>query len=470
LDNRVLWLVQYPYGCVEQMVSAAFPQLYLKDIFIVSDKSNAIAREIDEHINAAIRRLRRFRLSSGALSYWPGRSEPSIWGTLYAGHFLIEARALGYHVPDDLFDSWVQYEQSRALTTRDDLMIRTYRVYLLALANQPALGAMNLLKESSLRDMTDVEKWLLASAYHRAGSAAIASGILKDVGMLTNQGKRWESTFGSALRDRAMILAAMIDFQRWEETDPLVDEIALALSSDRWYSTQTSSFALLSLGKHIRATEGDQPVRLAGSVTLPSGEVVPFDSSSRFYNVDIESGFGQSVRVQFNPESTVTRAFATLAWSGVPLVADAVAESRSLQLDVRWRDDDGFPVHPDTLKQGATFWGHFSVKNTSVAHIREIALIQLLPSGWEIENTRLSGASMPKWTANLGLGREAYVDMRDDRVTYFFDMAPESNAQNFVVKLNAVTMGTFTLPPALVEAMYNNEIKAVVPGRTVVVR
>ena len=470
LGNRLLWLVRYPYGCVEQVVSAAFPQLYLKDILIVSGKSNEIAREIDEHINAAIRRLRRFQLSSGALSYWPGRSKPSIWGTLYAGHFLTEANALGYYVPDDLYENWMQYEQSRALTTRDDLMIRTYRVYLLALANQPALGAMNLLKESSLRDMTDVEKWLLAVAYHRAGSSAIASEILKDAGTLANGGKRWEHTFGSALRDRAMILSAMIDFQRWGEADPLADEIALALSSDRWYSTQTSSFALLALGKHIRATEGDQPLRLVGSVTLPGGEVVPFDSGSRFYNVDIEFGFGQSVRVQLNPESTVTRAFATLEWSGVPLKADAVAESRSLQLDVRWRDDDGFPVYPDTLKQGATFWGHFSVKNTSVAHIREIALTQLLPSGWEIENTRLSGAPMPGWTSNLGLGSETYSDMRDDRVIYFFDIAPASNSQNFVVKLNAVTAGTFTLSPTLVEAMYNNEIKAVVPGRTVVVR
>ena len=472
LGNRLLWLVRYPYGCVEQVVSAVFPQLYLKDILMASDKPNAIAREIDEHINAAIRRLRRFQLSSGALSYWPGRSVPSLWGTLYAGHFLIEARALGYHVPDDLFDSWVQHAQSRALTTRDDLMSRTYRVYLLALTDQPALGAMNLLKESSLRDMTDVEKWLLASAYHRAGSSAIADEILGDAGTLANRAERWEYTFGSALRDRAMILTAMIDLQRWDEADPLSDEIALALSSDRWYSTQTSGFALLALGKHIRATEGDQPLRLTGLVTLPGGEIVPFDSGSRFYNVDIESGFGQSVRVQLNAESTVTRAFATLEWSGVPLMADAVAESRNLQLEVHWRNDDGFSVYPDTLKQGATFWGHFSVINTSAAYLREIALTQLLPSGWEIENTRLSGVPMPKWTDGLGLGREAYVDMRDDRVTYFFDITPAGPGfvRDFVLKLNAVTVGTFTLPPTLVEAMYNHEVKAVVPGRTVVVK
>ena len=199
---------------------------------------------------------------------------------------------------------------------------------------------------------------------------------------------------------------------------------------------------------------------------------MPFDSGSRFYNVDIDSGFGQSVRVQLNAESTVTRAFATLAWSGVPLVADAVAESRNLQLDVRWRDDNGFPVYPDTLKQGATFWAHFSVRNTSVAYLREMALTQLLPSGWEIENTRLSGVPMPRWTSKLLMGHETYFDIRDDRVTYFFDITPAGPGftRDFVVKLNAVTVGTFTLPPTLVEAMYNHASRAVVPGGTVVVR
>ena len=199
---------------------------------------------------------------------------------------------------------------------------------------------------------------------------------------------------------------------------------------------------------------------------------MPFDTDSRFYNVDIESGFGQSVLVQFNAESTVTRAFATLAWSGVPLTADAVAESRNLQLDVRWRDDNGFPVYSDTLKQGATFWAHIRVRNTSAAYLREMALTQLLPSGWEIENTRLSGASMPRWTSKLHLGHEAYFDIRDDRVTYFFDITPAGPGftRDFVVKLNAVTVGTFTLPPTLVEAMYNHASRAVVTGRTVVVR
>ena len=152
-------------------------------------------------------------------------------------------------MPDDLFDSWVQHAQSRALTTRDDLMSRTYRVYLLALTDQPALGAMNLLKESNLQDMTDVEKWLLSSAYHRAGSSAIADEILGDAGTLANRAERWEHTFGSALRDRAMILTAMIDLQRWDEADPLSDEIALALSLDRWYSTQTSGFCAVGTGQ-----------------------------------------------------------------------------------------------------------------------------------------------------------------------------------------------------------------------------
>ena len=197
-----------------------------------------------------------------------------------------------------------------------------------------------------------MEKWLLASAYYRAGSAAIASEILRNAGTLANKGQQVEKYLWVCAERPGNDSIGDDQFSTLEEADPLADEIALALASEMWYSTQTSSFALLALGKHIRATEGDQPLRLTGSVTLPGGEVVPFDSDSRFYNIDIESGFGQSIRVQLNPESTVTRAFATLEWSGIPLRADAVAESRSLQLDVRWRDDDGFPVIPIRSNRG----------------------------------------------------------------------------------------------------------------------
>ena len=108
LGNRLSWLVHYPYGCIEQTTSAAFPQLYLKDFLATSAENKAI----DANINAAIERIKSFQTPSGGFAYWPGQTEPNPWGTNYAGHFLLEARALGYAVPQDLLDKWVRFQQS----------------------------------------------------------------------------------------------------------------------------------------------------------------------------------------------------------------------------------------------------------------------------------------------------------------------------------------------------------------------
>ena len=137
-------------------------------------------------------------------------------------------------------------------------------------------------------------------------------------------------------------------------------------------------------------------------------------------------------------------------------------------MDVEWLDEDGMNVNPVNLKQGKTIWGHFQVKNKNTyTKIDEIALVQMIPAGWEIENTRLSQESMPRWMRNYKLNREEYLDIRDDRIMWFFDLRGRNHVYDFVVKLNCVTIGEFVLPPTIVEAMYNNEYRAVRAGKEV---
>jgi len=111
LEQRMKYLIRYPHGCIEQTTSAVFSQLYLDDLVDLSDDKSA---SIQKNINAAIERLRSFQLPSGAFSFWPGNSEPTYWGTNYAGHFLIEARNQGYLVPEDIISSWISFQQEQA--------------------------------------------------------------------------------------------------------------------------------------------------------------------------------------------------------------------------------------------------------------------------------------------------------------------------------------------------------------------
>ncbi len=470
-DNQMLGLVRYPYGCLEQIVSSVFPQLYLKDLVdLKPEERRIVAADIDERVNEAIRRLRRYRLPDASFSLWPGQRQPSAWGSTYAGHFLIEARGLGYHVPEELFQGWLRYQHARSHLTRDPLKVRVYRVYLLALAGDPALGAMNLLKENELGSMTDLDKWLLAAAYHHAGIAETAGEIARGAGVDVEDYREPGHTYGSRLRDRALILDALVSFRRWGAADDLAVQVAQGVTRG-WHSTQTTSMALVALGKYDRALRGGgSPAPLTGTIRLPGGEPVPFRTESLGWQVEIDSGFGGPVEVRLDSAAAVERAFAALDWEGVPLRGEVGDEEGRIRLAVRWLDEDGMPISPDTLAQGTAFWGHIRVESRSPHHgLEEVALTQLLPAGWEVESPRLHSGTRPPWMKKWRLDAEEHLDVRDDRVDWFFDLPRKGRALDFAFRLNAVTRGTFARPPTQVEAMYDRDFRARRAGGTVVV-
>ncbi len=469
LEHRLGWLMRYPYGCIEQTVSAVFPQLFLKDLI---KKSMDDEREIDANINEGIQRLRRFRLSSGGFTYWPGARDVSVWGTNYAGHFLVEAKRLGYNVPDDLLSGWERFQGSRALTAADDLKSRVYRLYVLALAGKAKMGPMNLIKENDLGKMTNAEKWMLAGAYHLAGSTGTAEAIFKQAALEVDEYVETGGTYGSRVRDLAIILEVLTLFEDWNKADLVYEEVLAEVSGDYWYSTQTLGYSLLALGKYIRANAGDfrgeKPV-LSGYIKLPGKKKVSFDTDQLKFSLDIGGGFGKEVEVYLDGKTNLKRGFVVMEWNGVPMVPDVKEVSENLWLVVEWLDDNGMVIDPAEVKQGTTFWGHFRVglSGYTRGRIEELALVQVLPSGWEVENIRLLNEAVPEWMKGWNLNREEYLDIRDDRVMWFFDMWDRKKGYDFVVKLNAVTAGEFILSPTLFEAMYNNKYKALKKGRFV---
>ena len=466
LDHRFGQLLRYPYGCIEQTVSAAFPQLYLKDLIEVD---NQLQKQIDAAIDAAVYRLRRYRLADGSFSYWPGGSRVSAWSSLYAGHFLLAARDLGYHLPADMLQDWLRFQQSQALTVRDELRVRAYRVYLLSLAGQPSIASMNLLRESALTSMEDTEKWLLAAAYQLAGVTDVADQLARRAGLDVREYQETGGTYGSGLRDRAILLDMLVVFRQWPRADALATDIAQALSAPGWLSTQTTGYALMALGNFHRSIQrGEQP-ELAGAIRLPDGEEIPFRTLGRAFQHDIDSGFGGQVEVTLAPDADVEQAFAALNWEGVPLRDESPDETRNLSLRVEWLDENGMPLNPTGLKQGTRFWAHFQVANASAARrVEEVALMQILPAGWEIENARLNNRQRPAWMRRWKVGREEYLDIRDDRVIWFFELDHRTTL-DFAIELSAVTVGEFSLPPARVEAMYDRNFRAVRAGSRVVV-
>ena len=94
------YLVGYPHGCLEQTTSKAFPQIYLRDIAVLLDPSIVERGSPTYFVNEAITKICAMQGNDGRFSYWPGGSEYNTWATVYATHFLIEAKKAGYSVPE----------------------------------------------------------------------------------------------------------------------------------------------------------------------------------------------------------------------------------------------------------------------------------------------------------------------------------------------------------------------------------
>ena len=70
--KNLSFLINYPYGCPEQTISAAFPQLYFSDLAKNVQNLTSNTKTAVSNVQMAIEKLQAMQLSNGALSYWQG--------------------------------------------------------------------------------------------------------------------------------------------------------------------------------------------------------------------------------------------------------------------------------------------------------------------------------------------------------------------------------------------------------------
>lgn len=154
--------------------------------------------------------------------------------------------------------------------------------------------------------------------------------------------------------------------------------------------------------------------------------------------------------------------FVRLISEGTPARGDEQEESNSLTVSIAYADTDGNPVDPGQLEQGKEFIATVSVYNPGTRGIyKNLALNQIFPSGWEINNLRLDGAEK-----RLSGDVPTYQDIRDDRVYTYFDLNA-GQRKTFQVLLTASYAGTYYLPAVSCEAMYDKSVYARTKGQVV---
>lgn len=462
LQKRLDFLIEYPHGCVEQITSGAFPQLVLNQLTDLSDHQKA---EIDKNVKSVIASLQNFQGRDGGFSYWPGGHLSDEWGTNYAGHFLLEAQERGYTVSSQLLQQWKFYQRSKAQSWSPSTtnfygsdLTQAYRLYVLALSKSPELGAMNRLK--GFKYLSPQAKWRLAAAYQLAGQANTALQLISGLSRSATNSNSPTSTYGSDLRDEAMILETLTLMGKRELAKDLVNSIAAKLSQDQWYSTQTTAYALIAIAKYCGKNPSGNKIEVSGSI---NGKSFKTNTNSYVTQIPIDISKGSSQVVVKNSGKNIL--FARVITEGQPLTGEDIPsnnDDKILTLNVNYFTRDLKPVDVTKLSQGTDFIAKVTVHNPgNRGDYSRMALTQIFPSGWEILNTRMQDGEGSFQSSGF-----EYRDVRDDRVYTYFGIG-KAKTLTFYVQLNAAYLGKYYLPGTYCAAMYDHIISANTKGKWV---
>ncbi|GIV41896.1 MAG: hypothetical protein KatS3mg034_1206 [Vicingaceae bacterium] len=448
------YLITYPHGCLEQTVSSVFVQVFLDDVLeLPSDQKT----KIKSNIQAAINKLKNFQNSDGGFYYWPSVYYNNVddWGTSYAGHFLVIAKKRGYPVPQDMINKWVDFQKSKAnewnssLNLRYNLLKQAYRLYTLALAGKPFYSAMNRMRELTKIDPT--AKVLLAATYHISGKPEIADHLLKSVENYTVPDYfDYINTYGSKVRDEALLAIALIHMSKWDLAHKKISEITKSLNSNYRYPTQSTSFGILAYCEYAKNFSKEIYADL-----FFENEKLTIKNKKPFIEIPVKE-FNKTFKIKNLSNNNL---FVEIFNSGQPLTTDNIAMEKNISMKVSFYLMDGTPADIKNIKQNTDLIAKVVISHKGIlSDIQNMALSQIFPSGFEIINHRLFGSSSRWVSSNF-----SHQDIRDDRVLTYFDLK-KGETKTFYVMLNAAYSGKYYMPSVKCEAMYDSDIVSITNG------
>ncbi|HOZ74748.1 MAG TPA: MG2 domain-containing protein [Flavobacterium sp.] len=454
-NRRLQYLITYPHGCVEQTTSSVFPQLFLADVADISASRQA---DIQRNVTAGINRLSGFQLANGGFVYWPGNTVSDDWGTSYAGHFMIEAEKKGYILPVSFKQKWISYQQKEARGWRyypqygNDLA-QAYRLYTLALAGSPDLSSMNRMRET--QGISNESKLRLALAYALAGQKSAGELLLAKTNI--DEDKRpnyYDYYYGSPERNRAMTLETLVLLGQKQRAFATAIKLANRLSSAEWMSTQTTAYSLYAMSKFAKSN-GSKGIEVQFT---KDGKSENISTTKTFADrtLNLKAG-SNSVTMKNTKGNTV---YVRVLSSGVLPIGKEQTIQSNMAAAIVFKDRKGAIINVSKIAQGTEFVAEVTIKNQRNERVDNVALSQILPSGFEIVNTRFTDyGDAVNNTAD-------YIDIRDDRTNFYFGMKA-NETKTFRVLLNASYLGVYYLPGLQCEAMYDHSFLARTKGQWV---
>jgi len=457
-------LLNYPYGCMEQTVSTAFPVLYYSALVKALGQ-----KETNQHynpsfiINEAIKKIYSAQFYNGGLAYWPGMDESyeNWWCSVYGLHFLIEAKKSGYEVDNTVVDNLIQFIEVQANGKKNEVYYyyddnnimhqkmvypeeMAYSLYVLSLAGHPDIPLMNYIK-SSPSFLTLDSKYMLAAAYALSGDKKAFSAMLPEGFAGERAVRTLSGSFSSYIRDESISLATLIDAQPDNPQIPILSKhISDELKKDQWLSTQENAFALIALGKlsqnAVKST--------ASASILINGVKVGDLASDQITTIIHQDISNKKVEIKTNGSGYVYYYYET---QGIPTGDKFKEEDSYMKVRKSFYDNNGNQLNDLNFKEDQLVVVKVHIESLDNRTIDNVAITDIIPACFEIENPRINPERELQWIKDKAT--PDYMDIRDDRITFFVNVTPKG--QDFYYLVRVVATGKYVMGPVGADAMYD---------------
>jgi uncharacterized protein YfaS (alpha-2-macroglobulin family) len=485
LEPSLRYLIEYPYGCLEQTLSRTIPMAKVKDLAKSLEMAELDGPALKKYLRIGVAKVARHQHADGHFSLWPN-SETYPHLTVYALYGLNEAKRAGVAVDEravrdglDAMKRWAS-DGGRVLGANAESGTVAMAAYLMAELGAPDAGLNARLFEVRGAIPRYGQAFLLmAMARAKAPAEQIATMKNELIEQLVAQGDAvlvheridMHHEMGSDVRSTAMMMSALLMVA---PDHPVIEKLAEGLKQEQlpsghWRNTQDNLFGLVALADYARTrakgtakvviklgdkrlvaktVSGGKPVVLRRSLAgLQPGTITVESQGRALYAVRLTEARQDPATAPVSEGFTIERAYLD------PVTDEPVVSPKANQL-VRVK---------------------ITVKNTTRRHY--VAVHDRLPAGLEPVNSRIAteaGDASHDSDGNDGNDRWqmatwVYTDLRDDGATAFADVL-SAGEHVFEYNARATTPGEFRVLPAEVEAMYEPEVRGRTAGSTMKVR
>ncbi len=491
------YLHDFPHACTEQLLSQGIPGLVFetRPEFATTATGTAAATPA-QRFDALLAVLRTRQNAEGGFGLWTATPDSERYVSAYAIQFLLEAKERGRSVPADMLERGSHYLVQLAADESDlslaGLRERAFAVYLLTRQARVATAQLALVRQRLEEGHAKTWRSDIAAAYLAASLRLLkqdreAALLIKGPETVLRRkasalAYHYERYHDPVIADATTLYLLARHFPDRVQALPgeAIGNIVRALQRG-WYNTLSSAMTVLALDAYAAAGSPSDGASLGMREVMADGKSRSFGEAQGLL---LRGGFSGAARALQFANTADLRAWYSVSQSGFDRVLPTVVRRVGLEVVRDYTDAAGKPV--TRVKLGEEIQVHVRIRATRAEGIENIAIVDLLPGGFEpVQEFRAASApadasggegsddlgenqdyegeeAAPTWQSPIGLASSTwhphYADVRDDRVVIYG--YADTTVQTFVYRIKATNVGNFLVPPAYGESLYDRTVQA----------